>query len=445
MMLIDPDAQIALFERHKRALLNALPYGLLAISLLVTIAAHASRHLLLTSGLTLLAAGWLLLTATLHPQWLERPLTLTIFFVGILVIAAALVLTSGWYGIFAWSGYVFSALAFTNLRARAAGVAATALLLGTAQHGGVPSGSLGSWISWSTIVLANFVIAGGMIWAASVDDLRHDRRDSALQEITEVNKRLEASLEENAALHRQLVAQAREAGVLDERQRMAREIHDTLAQGLTGIITQLAAATQAREESAEREHHLAAAAELARESLREARRSVAAMTPEALRDSKLPDALRDVAARWSELHHVPAQVTSTGAAQPLRPEIEVALLRTAQEALANIAKHAHASRVGVTLSYMGDVVTLDVRDDGIGFPSERANRVAGERGGFGLTAMRQRALALGGTLEIESEIGSGTAVCASIPAIAMAAPGSAGDSLAPAVQEGLAHGTPSLA
>jgi signal transduction histidine kinase len=233
--------------------------------------------------------------------------------------------------------------------------------------------------------------------------------------------------------------------VLDERQRMAREIHDTLAQGLTGIITQLAAASQVREESAEREHHLAAAAELARESLREARRSVAALTPGALRDSKLPDALRNVAARWSELHNVPAQVTCTGAAQPLLPEIEVALLRTAQEALANIAKHARASRVGVTLSYMGDVVTLDIRDDGIGFAYEPFDGVPGDRGGFGLTAMRQRALALGGTLEIESEIGGGTAVCVSIPAIATGAHGSADDSRAPVVNESFAPETSSFA
>jgi hypothetical protein len=147
MMFIGPEAQIALFERHKRALLNALPYVLLAISLLVTIAAHASRHLLLTAGLTVLAAGWLLWMATLHPRWLERPVTLTIFFAGMLVIAGALVLTSGWYRIFAWTGYMFSALAIADLRARAAGVAATALVLGTAQHGGVPSGSVGSWVS----------------------------------------------------------------------------------------------------------------------------------------------------------------------------------------------------------------------------------------------------------------------------------------------------------
>jgi signal transduction histidine kinase len=434
MMFSDPDTQIALLERHKRALLNAGAYGLLVLSLLITIATHASHSLLVTAGLTVLAAGWLLWMVTLHPQWLERPVTLAIFSVGMLVIASALVLSSGWYGIFAWTGYVFSALVFMDGRARGAGVAATALLLGTAQSGGLPSGSAGSWVAWTGIVLANFVIAGGMIWAGSLDELRQHRRDDALVEITEVNRRLQASLEENAALHRQLVAQAREAGVLDERQRMAREIHDTLAQGLIGIITQLAAASHAHEDSAERDHHLAEAAELARESLHEARRSVAAMTPEVLLDSKLPDALRDVAARWSERHNVPAQVTSNGVPRTLRPEIEVALLRTAQEALANVAKHARASRVGVTLSYMGDVVTLDIRDDGVGFASERPSGVPSERGGFGLTAMRQRAFELGGSLEIESEIGDGTAVCASVPAIPIAA--LAGDDDPPAVAEG---------
>ena len=102
------------------------------------------------------------------------------------------------------------------------------------------------------------------------------------------------------------------------------------------------------------------------------------------------------------------------------------LLRVAQEALANVAKHAEASRAGITLSYMEDVVSLDVRDDGVGFaaaPAEasRANgHLARENpaaGGFGLIAMRQRVGRLAGQLEIESEPGAGTAVSASLPAI----------------------------
>ncbi|HET9557929.1 MAG TPA: ATP-binding protein, partial [Actinomycetota bacterium] len=116
----------------------------------------------------------------------------------------------------------------------------------------------------------------------------------------------------------------------------------------------------------------------------------------------------DVVARWSELHGVRTEVHTTGTVRPLHPEVEVALLRTAQEALANVAKHAAASRVGLTLSYLADLVTLDVRDDGV-------RRDGG--GGFGLTVMRQRVGRLAGTLEIESEPGAGTAVFAGVPAI----------------------------
>ena len=117
-------------------------------------------------------------------------------------------------------------------------------------------------------------------------------------------------------------------------------------------------------------------------------------------------------------------VTTTGEPVPLHPEIEVALLRTAQEALANVARHAHATRAGVTLSFMGDVVTLDVRDDGVGFEAgeDRGDRPAG----FGLTAMRQRISRVAGTLAIESEPGGGTAISARVPAIVAksATPGS---------------------
>jgi signal transduction histidine kinase len=96
--------------------------------------------------------------------------------------------------------------------------------------------------------------------------------------------------------------------------------------------------------------------------------------------------------------------------------VEVTLLRVAQEALANVAKHASASRAAITLSYMEDVVTLDVLDDGMGFiqPAERS-----DGSGFGLIGMRQRVQRLSGQLEIESENGAGTAVSASVPAIAL--------------------------
>jgi signal transduction histidine kinase len=222
-------------------------------------------------------------------------------------------------------------------------------------------------------------------------------------------RELEAAQKENAALHGQLVVQAREAGIVEERQRMAREIHDTIAQGLIGVITQLEAA---RNNPGDTTQRLDNATKLARESLGEARRSVQALLPVQLEGRTLLDAIGHVADKWSLLNEVPTAVTTTGDAIALRPEVEVTILRVAQEALANVAKHARASRVGVTLSYMGDLVTIDVRDNGIGFvPNSPVN-------GFGLTSMRQRVEALAGHLEVESIPGEGTAISASIPAIA---------------------------
>jgi signal transduction histidine kinase len=203
--------------------------------------------------------------------------------------------------------------------------------------------------------------------------------------------------------------------VLEERQRMAREIHDTLAQGLTGIVTQLEAVQQAGP-GPDWERRIATAARLARDSLTEARRSVRAVRPEALENTRLPEAVADVAGQWSADTGVAAAVTTTGTVLGLHPEVEVTLLRVAQEALANVSKHASASRVGITLSYMEDVVSLDIRDDGVGFqPDQRS--AAGSGGGFGLTGMQQRVRRLAGSLAIESEPGQGTAISASVPAI----------------------------
>src|SRR5439155_8263315 len=159
------------------------------------------------------------------------------------------------------------------------------------------------------------------------------------------------------------------------------------------------------------------------ESLTEARRSVDALRPEPLETARLSDAMTSEAGRWSTLHGVPVQVTTTGTVRPLPPDVEVALLRTAQEGLANVAKHAQAARVGLTLSYMDHEVALDVRDDGRGFdPAEAKGFDPAEAKGFGLVAMRQRIEALSGTLQVESEPGAGTAISASIPAEAAAAP-----------------------
>jgi signal transduction histidine kinase len=200
---------------------------------------------------------------------------------------------------------------------------------------------------------------------------------------------------------------------------MAREIHDTLAQGFMGIVAQLEAAKQARLNLEQWQTHVDLAQRLARESLVEARRSVQALQPEPLDHSRLPDAIAATAERWSETNAVALNVETTGEPIPLLAEIEVTLFRVTQEALTNVAKHARASRVGVTLSYLDDLVLLDVRDNGVGFCVDRvsANGTAGEGQGFGLSAMRQRVRQIAGNLTIESTPGEGTAINVSVPAI----------------------------
>jgi signal transduction histidine kinase len=120
-----------------------------------------------------------------------------------------------------------------------------------------------------------------------------------------------------------------------------------------------------------------------------------------------------------EIFGIAVQVTTTGTVRPMTPEAELALLRTGQEALANVARHAQATRVGLTLSFMEGEVVLDVRDDGRGFDHDAAGAATGRepaRSGFGLVAMRQRIESLSGTLQVESEPDAGTAISASVPA-----------------------------
>jgi signal transduction histidine kinase len=289
-----------------------------------------------------------------------------------------------------------------------AGVAAVATLLAVA---GVRTGGPFPALLPGLIINVLLVSAIGLFIRSIA--LQSERRKQALAELAEANTRLAEYAEENAELQARLIAQAREAGVRAERERLAGEIHDTIAQGLTGIITQLEAASQVAEHPQTRQR-LSNACALARESLAEARRSVQALRPEPLEVGQLPDAVSDVADRWSTAHGIPVDVSVTGTARALHPEVEVTLLRVVQEGLANVARHAHAGKVGVTLSYMEDVVVLDVRDDGCGFDTGAASS------GFGLVAMRARVTRLGGHLAVESAPGQGTAVSASVMAIPVA-------------------------
>ena len=156
--------------------------------------------------------------------------------------------------------------------------------------------------------------------------------------------------------------------------------------------------------------HTQRAADLARHSLGEARRSVQNLSPVALEHDTLPEALRKTVADWSERTGITARFTVTGTAEPLHDEVAATLLRIAQEALANAERHSGASRAGVTLSYMGDEITLDVRDDGRGFDP---SCIADDR--HGLVGMRERVGMIGGSLKVGGGPDGGTRVEVTVP------------------------------
>ena len=241
-----------------------------------------------------------------------------------------------------------------------------AIFFGMAQSGGFHRSTVLTVAIWVLLACVDVVLVGAFTLLGVKSEEQNQSRKVMIADLAEANQRLEEMMAENTGLQAQLLIQAREAGAGDERQRMSREIHDTLAQGLTGIITQLEAARQTTDD-AERERRVGNAKRLALDSLAEALRSVQALRPQALVNSRLQDALADEVARWCVTSGVAGEVETTGEVRALHPEVEVTLLRVAQEALANVAKHADASRAGVTLSYMEDVVSLDVRDDGAGF------------------------------------------------------------------------------
>lgn len=193
-------------------------------------------------------------------------------------------------------------------------------------------------------------------------------------------------------------------GVLEERERLAREIHDTVAQGLTSIQLLLGAASQRIDTHPDRARALVEEARtVATANLEEARRFVRALSPADLDVAPLEVALARIA------EEVGATFTISGAPRPLPTAHDVTLLRITQEALANAARHAEAARTSVTLSYLPDSVALDVVDDGVGFDPASPDT------GFGLGSMRSRAAAVGGRISVESTPGSGTAIAVALP------------------------------
>jgi signal transduction histidine kinase len=417
-------ARLEIRRRRIDRWLMIVPYGSLLFSAVLAFLGdtidlpRASTAVILT--LVAAALGWILWWVTLHPQWQHDRRRMAIFFIGLVVLIYALVWSSSVFGFFAWTGYLYTGYALRKRLTRLIGCTVVAVGTAASQAGGWPALSHPTEDAFGFFVLLfifNMIVANAMTFMETVNREQSEKRIEMITELAEANRKLEEALKENAGLHAQLLVQAREAGVLDERQRMAGEIHDVLAQGLTGIVTQLEAASVGSTES---QRHLDAAKKLARDSLTEARRSVQALRPQTLDDSALPEAIGELVTGWSKLNGVTAQLITTGTPRPLLPEIETTLLRTAQEALANVARHAAAGRVALTLSYMEDIVTLDVRDNGAGFDLASPPE-PGYEGGFGLSAMRERLSRIAGTLEVESEPGAGTALSACVPALGVLA------------------------
>jgi signal transduction histidine kinase len=203
----------------------------------------------------------------------------------------------------------------------------------------------------------------------------------------------------------EVAERAEETAVANERNRMAREIHDTLAQGFTGIVVQLEAAEDTLSEAPEEaQDHLTRARRLAKESLAEARRSVWALRPPVLESSDLPTALRQMLDRIIPGTMIQAQVNVKGEPYLLPPQTETELLRIAQEAVTNALKHAKPTAVSLTLIYEPEQLKLLVQDNGQGFNPAQPSA------GFGLTSMRERAMKINGRLNVNMRTAGGTDV-----------------------------------
>jgi signal transduction histidine kinase len=359
--------------------------------------------------LALIAASgcWLGALALPRSIWTGRQVLPVAYYAVLLVLLSVLVACSQWFMVVSWVACVY-AFALFDARWAFAGAAAAGVALTVAQARSPVPASRESSPLFLVSLVAPLIAAGWYLGRES------DARRRLVGRLALANRELAASSAANATLQERLLAQSRAAGVQQERQRMAREIHDTLAQDLSAAVAQLEVALTAGPDEEGWRGQVAQARDLAREGLTEARRSVRALAPRPLDEAGLPEALHRLVDRWGERVGVGAlcEVDEDLPALPGRAEAE--LLRVAQAALANVAEHACASRVLVTLSTVVDAVLLDIRDDGVGFDPVHAVAETGDRG-FGIGGMRQRIGEVGGRLEIESAPGAGTAVWARVP------------------------------
>ncbi len=263
-----------------------------------------------------------------------------------------------------------------------------------------PLVSVALWVALFWMIAAlTYLLASGL-----QRTLRSSRAQA--EALRELSAQLEQRVKQQTA---ELLEQSREAARLEERTRVARDIHDTLAQGLTGIVVQLGAAQRALQVSSpDAGEHIELAQNMAREALAEARRSIWNLRAPALERGKLSDALQGLATRAARAE-TRIDFELRGEPWPLGSDVESSLVRVCQEALVNISKHAGATEAHVALEYAPEGIRLSVRDNGAGFTDDALNadhRAQGPGDGFGLLGMRERIQALGGRLELANDGGA---------------------------------------
>jgi len=376
-------------------------YGVLGLATVLALAdpttSWAGRAAI--SGLGLVLGGWYWLWVVRRRIWTLPILQVLAYFAGAGALWLALVSLNEAFFLIAFSAYqqVFSYL--PSPRSTIPGVVVLTGLLLTMEFldAGQPSA-----LSLLIALLSAGLCILCSLWIDAIMRQSQDRH------------RL---IEELEATRAELAAAERQAGTLGERQRLAHEIHDTLAQGVTSVVT-LLEATEAElaPGQATARRHLSHALRTARDTLAEARRFVWALQPEALDRGSVAEALGRLAKTLADETGMTARFLATGAPQPLGARAEIALLRAAQEGTANIRKHAQASEAVLTLSYLDNRVILDVRDDGRGFDPDAAESHRAEvGGGLGLRGLKARLVLLGGGLDVESTPGEGTVLVAQVP------------------------------
>lgn len=264
-------------------------------------------------------------------------------------------------------------------------------------------------------VLAAPLIAKEKVLGVAIVATVRDRYD-----FTPAQVRLVEGVADTAALaleNAQLYARSRELATAEERNRLAREIHDTLAQGFTAVALHLEVADALLDgegAAAGARQKVRKALELTRANLEEARRSVMDLRAAPLQDLSLPQALEQLVAHTGREYGIEVCYRTRGVNDRLPSRLEAGFYRIAQELLANVGKHAHATQVDLRLEHASDALTLIVADDGVGF-DPAAERTPDAAGGFGLIGLRERVALLGGTLELFSAPDDGTCVRVSVP------------------------------